>query len=578
MRQSNHLGKTLREDPKDAQTVAHKLMLRAGFIKQIAAGVYAHMPLLLRTLNKISQIIREEMNANGYEELLLPALQPKNLWLDSGRWDDDDEIGGSIFVIRDRRGSSLCLAPAHEEVITEIIRKEVSSYKHLPKKLYQIQTKFYDETRPRLGLIRAREYIMKEAFSFDADEASLDSSYQAMHDAYHMICRRIGLEYRCVEADTGPGADNRCHEFVAFADIEEDTIVYCDSCEYAANQEVGEARLEVYPQDSEEKTREAIYGPGLIGVEPLAEFLKLPVWKTTKTLLFQADDKLVAVMVRGDCDVNELKVKGFLKCNDLTLASPEVIKALTGAEVGYAGPIGLPPEVIVVADHYTRDRINFECGANRTDYHFINVNFGRDFPLPDFGDFKLAKQDHLCPRCDQGKLNEARGIKVANIVKSGTKYSDKLNCAYLNKAGKSQLLFMGDFRINISRLAAAVVEQNHDEAGIIWSPEIAPFQIHLIGLNLETEEVRVEAENLYQRLLDEKIEVLFDDRDVRAGEKFGDADLFGIPLRLTVSKRTCKEHKLELKFRNKNQSEFLTYEDAFKTIKNFCTRQEKTYL
>ncbi|MGD9412790.1 MAG: proline--tRNA ligase [Desulfobacterales bacterium] len=578
MRQSNHLGKTLREDPKDAQTVAHKLMLRAGFIKQIAAGVYAHMPLLLRTLNKISQIIREEMNANGYEELLLPALQPKNLWLDSGRWDDDDEIGGSIFVIRDRRGSSLCLAPAHEEVITEIIRKEVSSYKHLPKKLYQIQTKFYDETRPRLGLIRAREYIMKEAFSFDADEASLDSSYQAMHDAYHMICRRIGLEYRCVEADTGPGADNRCHEFVAFADIEEDTIVYCDSCEYAANQEVGEARLEVYPQDSEEKTREAIFGPGLIGVEPLAEFLNLPVWKTTKTLLFQADDKVVAVMVRGDCDVNELKVKDFLKCNDLTLASPEVIKALTGAEVGYAGPIGLPPEVIVVADHYTRDRINFECGANRTDYHFINVNFGRDFPLPDFGDFKLAKQDHLCPRCDQGKLNEARGIKVANIVKSGTKYSDKLNCAYLNKAGKSQLLFMGDFRINISRLAAAVVEQNHDEAGIIWSPEIAPFQIHLIGLNLETEAVRVEAENLYQRLLDEKIEVLFDDRDVRAGEKFGDADLFGIPLRLTVSKRTCKEQKLELKFRNKNQSEFLTYEDAFKTIKNFCTRQEKTYL
>jgi prolyl-tRNA synthetase len=255
-----------------------------------------------------------------------------------------------------------------------------------------------------------------------------------------------------------------------------------------------------------------------------------------------------------------------------------VIKALTGAEVGYAGPIGLPPEVIVVADHYTRDRINFECGANRTDYHFINVNFGRDFPLPDFGDFKLAKQDHLCPRCDQGKLNEARGIKVANIVKSGTKYSDKLNCAYLNKAGKSQLLFMGDFRINISRLAAAVVEQNHDQAGIMWPPEIAPFQIHLIGLNLETEAVRVEAENLYQRLLDEKIDVLFDDRDVRAGEKFSDADLFGIPLRLTVSKRTCKEQKLELKFRNKNQSEFLTYEDAFKTIKNFCTRQEKTYL
>ncbi|MEJ2729323.1 MAG: proline--tRNA ligase, partial [Deltaproteobacteria bacterium] len=569
MRQSNHLGKTLREDPKEAQTLAHKLMLRAGYIKQIAAGVYAHMPLLLRTLNKISQIIREEMNANGYEELLLPALQPKSIWLDSGRWDDDDEIGGSIFVIRDRRGSTFCLAPAHEELVTEIMRKEVSSYKHLPRKLFQIQTKFRDEPRPRLGLIRAREYIMKDAFSFDADEASLDSSYQAMHDACHNICRRIGLQYRSVEAHAGPGANNRHHEFVAFADIEEDTIVYCNRCEYAANQKVGEARLEVFPQDSEEKTREAIYGPGLIGVEPLAEFLNLPVWKTTKTLLFQADEKVVAVMVRGDCDVSEFKVKDFLKCNELTLASPEVIKALTGAEVGYAGPIGLPPEVIVLADHYTRDRINFECGANRTDYHYINVNFGRDFPLPNFGDFMLAKQDHLCPRCDRGKLNEARGIKVADIVKWGTKYSQKPNCTYLDKAGKSRALHMGSYSINISRLAAAVAEQNHDEYGITWPPEISPFQIHLIGLNLETENVRVEAENLYQQLLDEEIDVLFDDRDVRAGEKFSDADLFGIPMRLTVSKRTCKEQKLELKFRNKNQSEFLTYEDALKTIKIF---------
>jgi prolyl-tRNA synthetase len=571
MRQSNHLGKTLREDPKEAQTAAHKLMLRAGYIQQIAAGVYAHMPLLLRTLNKISQIIREEMKANGHEELLLPALQPKNLWLDSGRWDDDHEIGGSIFVIRDRRGSTLCLAPAHEEVITEIIRKQVSSYKHLPKKLYQIQTKFRDQTRPRLGLIQAREHLMADAFSFDVDEASLDSSYQAVHDAYHKICRRIGLAYRCVEAHAGPNGRNRRHEFMAFADIDQSTIVYCDRCKYAADQKVGEACLEVFPQDQQEKTMEAIYGPGLIGVEPLAEFLNLPVWKTTKTLLFQADDKVVAVMVRGDCDVNEFKVKDFLNCHELTLASPEVIKELTGAEVGYAGPIGLPPEVIVVADHYTRDRINFECGANRTDYHYINVNFGRDFPLPHFDDFKLAKQDHLCPRCDRGKLNEARGIKVADIVKLGTQYSEKLNCTYLDKAGKSQPLYMGGYRIDIGRLAAAVVEQNHDESGIVWPSNIAPFQIHLIGLNLETEEVRVEAENLYRQLLDEEIEVLFDDRDVRAGEKFGDADLFGIPLRLTVSKRTCKEQKLELKFRSKNQSKLITYGEALKVIKDFCS-------
>jgi prolyl-tRNA synthetase len=296
------------------------------------------------------------------------------------------------------------------------------------------------------------------------------------------------------------------------------------------------------------------------------------VWKTTKTLLFQADEKVVAVMVRGDCDVNEFKVKDFLKCSDLTLALAEVIKALTGAEVGYAGPIGLPPEVIVLADHYTRDRINFECGANLTDYHYINVNFGRDFPLPNFGDFMQAKQDHLCPRCNQGKLNEARGIKVADIVKWGTQYSEKSNCVYLDRAGKSQPLLMGGYSINISRLAAAVVEQNLDESGIIWPPNIAPFQIHLIGLNLETEEVRLEAENLYKQLLDEEIDVLFDDRDVRAGEKFGDADLFGIPLRLTVSKRTCKEQKLELKFRNKNQSKLLPYGEALKIIKDFCVQ------
>jgi prolyl-tRNA synthetase len=301
------------------------------------------------------------------------------------------------------------------------------------------------------------------------------------------------------------------------------------------------------------------------------------VWKTTKTLLFQVDDKVAAVMVRGDCGVNEFKVKDFLKCNDLTLASPEVIKALTGAEVGYAGPIGLPPEVIVLADHYTRERINFECGANRTDYHYINVNFGRDFPLPNFGDFKLAKQDHLCPRCEQGKLNEARGIKVADILKWGTKYSETSNCAYLDKAGKSQAVYMGGYSINISRLAAAVVEQNHDESGITWPSEIAPFQIHLIGLNLETEEVRVEAESLYQQLLNEEIDVLFDDRDVRAGEKFSDADLFGIPIRLTVSKRTCKEHKLELKFRNKNQSKLLTYGEALKIIKSFRVLPGKSY-
>ena len=571
MRQSKHTGKTLKEDPKDAQTVAHKLMLRAGYIKQVSAGIYTYMPFLLRTLNKISQIIREEMDANECEELLMPALQPKDLWVESDRWESYTDSDGIMFSFKDRRGTVVCLGPTHEEVITDIVRREVSSYKHLPKKLYQIQTKFRDEVRPRFGLMRAREFMMNDAYSFDLDEAGLDASYQVMHDAYHNICKGIGLAYRCVEADPGPVGGSYCHSFMVIADTGEDTIVYCDTCEYAASQERGESRLEVYPQDKEERPMEAVYGKGLIGVEPLAEFLNIPVWKTTKTLLFQADDKVVAVMVRGDCDVNEIKVKNFLKCNELTLASPEVIKELTGAEVGYAGPVGLPPaEVTVIADHYTHNRVNFECGANKTDYHNINVNFGRDLPLPAFGDFKLAKQGNLCPRCDKGKLEGACGIEVGYITKLGTKYSEKMSCTYLDKEGKSQPVVMGSYCMGVSRMAAAVIEQNHDDSGIIWPIQIAPYQVHLIALNLENEEVRNEAEKFYRQLSEEKIEVLFDDRDLRAGEKFSDADLIGIPIRLTISKRTLKEQKLELKFRNKSKSELLTYDEALKTMKDSC--------
>jgi len=571
MRQSKHIGKTLKEDPKDAQTVAHKLMLRAGYIKQVSAGVYTYMPFLLRTLNKISQIIREEMDANECEELLMPALQPKDLWVESDRWESYTDSDGMMFSFKDRRGTVVCLGPTHEEVITDIVRREVSSYKHLPKKLYQIQTKFRDEIRPRFGLMRAREFMMNDAYSFDLDEAGLDASYQVMHDAYHNICKGIGLAYRCVESDPGPVGGSYCHSFMVLADTGEDTIVYCDTCEYTASQERGESRLEVYPQDKEERPMEAVYGKGLIGVEPLAEFLNIPVWKTTKTLVFQADDKVVAVMVRGDCDVNEIKVKNFLKCNELTLASPEVIKELTGADVGYAGPVGLPPaEVTVIADHYTHNRVNFECGANKTDYHNINVNFGRDLPLPAFGDFKLAKQGNLCPRCDKGKLEEACGIEVGYITKLGTKYSEKMSCTYLDKEGKSHPVVMGSYCMSVSRMAAAVIEQNHDDSGIIWPIQIAPYQVHLIALNIENEEVRNEAEKLYRQLSEEKVDVLFDDRDLRAGEKFSDADLLGVPIRLTMSKRNLKEQKLELKFRNKNKSELLTYDEALKTIKDSC--------
>mgnify|MGYP001072379408 FL=1 len=570
MRLSQHLGKTLREDPKNAQTAAHKWMLRAGYIRQVAPGLYICMPFLLRTLNKISRVIRNEMSSNGFEELLMPALQPKELWEESGRWGAFTDRDGTLFAFKDRRGNTVCLGPSHEEVITDIIRREISSYKHLPKRAFQIQTKFTDESRPRFGLMRARESIAKNAYTFDMDEAGLDASYQAVKHAYRNIFERVGLTCRCVETNAGALGGIQCHEFVALVSSGEDNIVFCDTCEYGAIKDWGESRLEVFEQDNEEKPMKSVQGKGLIGVEPLAAFLNIPVWKTTKTLLYQADEAVTAVMVRGDCDVNEAKVKAFLGCRELTLAAPEVIEALTGAEVGYAGPVGLPPEVVVIADYYTKDRVNFECGANRTDHHNINVNFDRDLPLPTVGDFKMAKEGDFCPRCDAGKLREASGFVIGHTLKLGTGFAESLGCTYLDKAGKSYPVTMGVYEVGLSRMAAALVEQNHDPSGIIWPARVAPFQVHLIALNLEDTDVKNQAEALYQQLVEAKIDVLFDDRDLRAGEKFSDADLLGMPMRLTVSKRTVKAKKIEVKFRNKKESKLSTHEDVMTKIRDFC--------
>lgn len=561
MKQSRLLGKTLRETPKDAQTAAHALMLRAGYIQQLSAGVYVYLPLLYRTLTKLSQIVREEMEAAGAVELLMPALQPRELWEESGRWERYTAVDGIMFAFKDRRGATACLGPTHEEIITDILRREIKSYKDLPKCAFQIQTKFRDEIRPRFGLMRAREFVMKDAYSFDADAAGLETSYEAMRQAYHRICERIGFQYRAVEADSGAIGGSGSMEFMVLADTGEDTILFCDQCAYAANQERAQARLEEFPQDAEQKPMEAVFGEGLIGVEALAKFLNIPVWKTTKTLLYQADDAVVAVVVRGDCDVNEIKVANFLGCKVLRLASAEKIKELTGAEVGYAGPIGLPASVRIIADFGVDKRVNFECGANQTNYHNINVNFGRDLPQPEFGDFKLAKEGQGCPRC-AGRLQAARGIEVGHIFKLGTKYSQAMNCRYLDAQGKSQPVIMGCYGIGISRMAAAWIEQNHDDKGILWSPHIAPFDAHLIGLNLEDAAVSARAEEIYRQLTQAGLEVLFDDRLARAGEKFSDADLIGIPARLTLSKRTIEQGKVEFKRRQDAKAELLTLEEA----------------
>ena len=565
MRQSRLIGKTLREAPRDAQTAAHGLMLRAGYIQQLSAGVYVYLPLLHRTLQKVSQIVREEMAAAGGVELLMPALQPRELWEESGRWERYTAIDGIMFAFKDRRGATTCLGPTHEEIITDILRREVKSYKDLPKCGFQIQTKFRDEIRPRFGLMRAREFIMKDAYSFDADQKGFEASYEAMRQAYHRICERIGFKYRAVEADSGAIGGSQSQEFVVLADTGEDTILFCDRCDYAANQERAESRLKEFPQDTEVKLMEEVFGEGLIGVEALAKFLKIPVWKTTKTLIYEADDKVVAVAVRGDCDVNELKLANFLGCKRLRLAPAQLIKELTGAEVGYAGPIGLPSSVRIIADRGVGNRVNFECGANKTNFHNINVNFGRDLPVPECGAFKLAKAGDGCPRCD-GSLQAAKGIEVGHIFELGTKYSEAMNCRYLDAQGKSQPTVMGCYGIGISRMAAAWIEQNHDDKGIIWSPRIAPFDAHLIGLNLEDAAVSEQAEKIYRQLQAGGMEVLFDDRPARAGEKFSDADLIGIPARLTISKRSLEQQKVEFKWRRESQAQLLSLEKVEELI------------
>jgi prolyl-tRNA synthetase len=576
MRQSHRFGITLKDAPKDAQSAAQRLLLRAGYIRQAAPGVFVTIPYLLRVLNKLAQLCRIKLNARGFEELALPLLQPRTFWETPERSETGPHVREAVFTFRDRRGSILGIGAGGGQVLSAVAAKEIRSYKDLPKGVFQIEKQVCDDPGPRTALFNDRESLSLDAFSFDADETGAGASYQTVAAAFDAVCRLAGLSYRRGEADLGTVAAGYRHTLVALADSGDDSIVVCDACGYAATQAAGRSRLEVFPQEATMKPMQAVHGPGLIGVGPLAEFLGIPVWKTTKTLLFQADDRVAAVMVRGDCDVNEPKVRKHLNCRELTLASPEVVRELTGAEVGYAGGVGIPDGVVVLADHFTRDRVNFECGANRTDYHNINVNWERDMPLPTFGDFKTARPGEFCACCDRGRLREIRGIEIGSLAQLGAPASAQSPLSYQDKAGAPRPVFKGSYRLNLSRLAAAVVEQHHDDAGIRWPSAVAPFQVHLIGLNLEDETMRNEAEKLYRQLLEEKFDVLFDNRNARAGEKFSDSDLLGIPLRLTLSKRTFKEGKLEIKLRTRPGSELVTPADALSAVRSNCERNSES--
>lgn len=550
MKMSQLLIPTLREAPAEAEIMSHNLMLRAGLMRKLAAGVYSFLPLGYRVIKKIENIVREEMDKKGAQELLLPALQPAELWQDSGRW---NVYGKELMRLKDRHDREFCLGPTHEEVITDLVRREVKSYKQLPLNLYQIQTKFRDEIRPRFGLMRGREFIMKDAYSFDYSREGLDESYEKMYEAYCNIFKRCGLAYRAVEADTGTIGGSDSHEFMVMAETGENEIVHCESCHYAANIEkaVCVAPQELDTTSQELLPLEEVKTPDIHTIEELSKFLNINVEQTIKTLLYQADDEVIAVLVRGDREVNEIKLKNILGCVELYLAETETVEKITNAAVGFAGPVHLAG-VKIFADYEIKNVINGIVGANKTDYHLKNVNFKRDFEVEAFYDLRLATIDDVCPHCGS-PIAITRGIEVGHIFKLGTKYSEAMNATYLDENGKKQVCIMGCYGIGIGRTAAAAIEQNNDDKGIIWPMPIAPFHVVIVPIKVNDRDIMNIADNLYQSFSEKGIEVIIDDRKERPGVKFNDADLIGFPIRIVVGKKSVTENKVEVKLRKNGQ-------------------------
>jgi prolyl-tRNA synthetase len=562
MRMSKMYLHTLREVPSEAEVPSHQLLLRAGMIKKLASGVYGYMPLGHRVLRKIEQIIREEMDAKGAQELLMSAIQPAELWKESGRWYD---FGPEMFRLKDRNGREFCLGPTHEEVFTEIVRNELKSYKELPVNLYQIQTKYRDEKRPRFGLMRGREFIMKDAYSFDRDWEGLDKSYRDMYDAYSRIFTRCGLEFRAVEADTGAMGGSDSHEFTALSDYGEGVIAYCESCDFAATVEKAPCMLDLPPQDTEEKDLEEIHTPQAGTIEELTSFLNIPAHQTAKTLLFKVRDKIVAAVLRGDRELNETKLLNVLKVpeHELEFASAEDILKYTGAAVGFAGPVGLKGIQMIVDEEIPHMK-NIVVGANKTDYHLLNVNYGRDFRADQIADLKQIQEGDRCPQCS-APVKLARGIEVGQIFKLGTKYSQAMGATYMDENIQEQPIVMGCYGIGVSRTMAAVIEQHHDEDGIIWPLSVAPYHVIITIVNVADEKQHALGEKIYQELLKQNVEVLLDDRKERAGVKFKDADLLGIPIRITVGKK-ASEGVVEYKLRKEKEKKELSYEEAVESI------------
>jgi prolyl-tRNA synthetase len=517
-------------------------MLRAGLIRKVAAGIYTYLPLGLRVIRKVERIVREEMNRAGAQEVLMPIMSPAELWKETGRW---DYYGKEMFRLKDRHERDFCLGPTHEEVITDLFRREVRSYRQLPLNFYQIQTKFRDEIRPRFGLMRGREFIMKDAYSFDKDEAGARVSYQKMYDAYHRVFSRCGLNFRAVEADTGLIGGTSSHEFMVLADTGEETIVYSDGGSYAANVERAEVLAPDFDAKEEIRPMRSVSTPGCRTVEEVTKFLKVDASQLVKTLLYTTGSETVAVLIRGDHDANEIKLKRLLGVTDLELAGPAIVEKVTGAPVGFAGPVGL--NLRIVADHAVKTATNAVVGGNRLDTHLVDVNCPRDFQVGQFADLRNARAGDISPRKD-GVLKTAKGIEVGHVFMLGTKYSVAMNASFLDPNGKECPAVMGCYGIGVGRTAAAAIEQNHDEKGIVWPFPIAPFHVHLISLG-HSVGVTEAVSTLYAGLEASGLEVLWDDRDERAGVKFNDADLIGAPYQVIVGDKGLAEGLVEVKTR-----------------------------
>ena len=543
MRMTAFFGKTLREEPAEAETSSHRLLLKSGMIRQVASGVYTYMPLAWRSLRRIENIIRQEMDAAGGQELRMPALHPLELWESTGR---AEAMGQTLFGLRDRRDRSLVMAPTHEEVVTLTVKANVYSYRDLPQILYQIQTKFRDEPRPRGGLIRVREFDMKDAYSFDADEEGLDRSYDAMVQAYRNIYRRCGLNAVIAEADSGAIGGKESHEFLLPAESGEDLLIHCSACDYAANAERAES-VKPSLEPEEPLPLEEIHTPGLRTIEDLGVHLGIPAPKTLKAVFYASDGEVMFVTIRGDLEVNEIKLTRLLGCRELRLASPEEVEA-AGLVAGSASSIGLEG-IRSIADDSIRTGANFVVGANRPDYHLRNACYPRDFQPDVISDIAMAQADHACPRCGS-PLQADRAIEVGHVFKLGTFYSESLEATYLDRDGMEKPIIMGCYGIGVGRLLAAAIEQNNDERGIVFPAAIAPYQVYLAALNVDNPEVSQAAGELYRQLLEAGLETLYDDRHESAGVKFNDADLLGLPVRVVVGPRGLREGAAEVRRRD----------------------------